>query len=103
MEKLNEKLQRFLELSKEFTVGSREVYGDFNQNIGFTSIGSGFNGTLYMAEAAQTIKKEPTKLEQFEIAQKEKIEKAKRFEEYRELQTDLSNYYSALNKIENNN
>lgn len=98
MEKLNTKVQRFLELSKEFTVDSNKVYDGFQQQ--FTSISmSGYYETCCDNRTEQ--EKPPTKLEQFEIAQKEKIEKAKRFEEYLHLQTELSNYYTALNKIEN--
>lgn len=100
MEKLNEKLQRYLELSREFTVSSDKVYDGFQTNYStFYSSGSVIHGISVMYDPKE---KTPTKLEQFEIAQKEKIEKAKRFEEYLQLQTDLSNYYTALNKIENN-
>lgn len=101
MEKLNTKVQRFLELSKEFTAKSSEVYGDSFYESNYITINS--NGLYTSNIISHGIPVEaPTKLEQFEIAQKEKIEKAKRYEEYLELQTELSNYYTALNKIENN-
>ncbi len=98
---LNEKLQRFLELSSEFTVKSHEVYDGFQEQFTSISINAGCGG-YYAIDSSQKEAQQPTKLEQFEIAQKEKIEKAKRYEEYISLQTDLKQYYSALNKIENN-
>lgn len=102
---MEEKLIRFLKLSEEFTVKSDEVYDGFeveplyiNSSSGcytlpIGAVGCGFN----------TITNDPpkTKLEQFETAQLEKIEKAKRYEEYLTLRTDLLNYYNAKEKLNN--
>lgn len=95
---MENKIKRFIELSKEFTVKSSEAYGDFNPYVGNITINGGC-GTYYTINSEEQSKKQPTKLEQFEIAQKEKIEKAKRYEEYLELQSSLSEYYTVLEKL----
>lgn len=94
---MENKIKRFIELSKEFTVKSDEVYSNFNPNAGFATINNG--GLYYTIDAqAQNIKL-PTRIEQFTKAQQDKVEKAERYEEYLTLQADLSNYYNALTKL----
>lgn len=100
---LNEKLQKFVELRKEFTVESSKVYESFNTNsifTGSTTIVSG--GCFTSINSLSQTTKEPSKLKQLAIAQKERVEKARRYEEYLELQTSLSNYFPALNRLEKN-
>jgi hypothetical protein len=94
---MEDKIKRFIELSKEFTVKSNDVYGDFNHNAVFTFTGSG--GSYYWTGAQAQNIQPPTKLEQFTKEQQDKVEKAKRFEEYITLQRDLSDYYNALIKL----
>lgn len=96
---MENKIKKFLELSKEFIVTSNEVYegfSDITTGITYTHSGYGIlNGICHNG-------KQPTKLEQFEKAQLEKIAKVKRYEEYLQLQTDLLEYYTAKEKLNNN-
>ncbi len=84
---MENKIKRFIELSKEFTVGSKEIYGD--------------TAPIYISGSCVNIIHEfqPTRLESFTKEQQEKVEKAERYEEYLALQTDLSDYYNALTKL----
>lgn len=94
---MENKIKRFIELSREFTVGSKEVYGDSIPNMNILTIGNG--GGYYTIDAQTQNIKVPTKLEQFAKEQQDKVEKAERYEEYLTLQTDLSNYYKAVTKL----
>ena len=102
---MENKIKRFIELSREFTKDAEEVYegfkvdntGDMHINGNF-SIGTG-NGYITTAQTYSQIT--DSKAEQFEKSQLEKINKVKRYEEYLELQTSLSEYYNALNKLNN--
>lgn len=97
---MEHKIKRFIELSKEFTINSNKVYEGFENNVanGFTM--SGWT-TASLTNCSGNISKQPTKLEQFEKAQLEKIAKAKRYEEYLQLQTDLLEFYTAKEKLNN--
>jgi hypothetical protein len=89
---MENKIKRFIELSKEFTIESKEIYGKNDSSIytaGWTSCATG--------QEQHFIK--PTRLEVFTEEQNKKIAKAERYEEYLTLQTDLSNYYNALIKL----
>ena len=97
---MEDKIKRYLELSKEFTVKSHEVYDGFSENSGYVTVVSG--NTYYMSACESEEPKQPTKAEQFETAQLEKIAKVKRYEEYLKLQSDLLGYYTAKEKLNNN-
>jgi hypothetical protein len=88
---MEEKIKRFIELSKEFTVKSNNIYGDSIATYPSTS-------SVYV-DFTHESQLQPTKLEQFTKAQRDKVEKAERYEEYLTLQTDLSNFYNALTKL----
>lgn len=94
---MENKIKRFLELSKEFTVKSNEVYEGFQEYCGDLTINT--NGYFYASVNSES--KQSIKLEQFETAQLEKIAKVKRYEEYLQLQTDLLEYYTAKGKLNN--
>ncbi len=100
---MEEKLRRFLELSVEFTIDSDEIYDGFVPEIQCTGhiIFGNSNGPYTITATQSNTTPQPTKLEQFETAQLEKIEKAKRYEEYLTLRTDLLNYYNAKEKLNN--
>lgn len=93
---MENKIKRFIELSKEFTVKSDDVYGNFMPST--YTLGVPNMGGCYVVAQTQSIKA-PTILEQFTKAQQDKVEKAERYEEYLTLQTDLSDYYNALTKL----
>lgn len=93
---MEDKIKRFIELSREFTVNRQEIYGEDNTWYGTTSCG--VSGTIRLAYDSD----QPTltsELEKFIRNQDKKVKKAERFEEYLTLQTDLSNYYNALTKL----
>lgn len=94
---MENKIKRYLELSKEFTVKSHEVYEGFSENLNYVNIHSGNNHFESMCKSEQPIY--PTKAEQFETAQLEKVAKVKRYEEYLKLQSDLLEYYTAKEKL----
>lgn len=96
---MENKIKRFLELSKEFTVKSHEVYEGFQETYGSLTLNS--NGYYCTRVIGECPPEQPTKLEQFETAQLEKIAKVKRYEEYLQLQTDLLEYYTAKEKLNN--
>lgn len=97
---MEDKIQRFIELSKEFTVSSDKVYENFYPAGNIISISSNNTVSFYGSASSQSESiKYPTKLEQFTAAQEEKVAKAKRYEEYLELQSSLSNYYKAAEKL----
>jgi len=97
---MENKIKRFLELSKEFTVKSHEVYEGFEETYGNITINGGI---CYTSVGCTTTNgyQTPTKLEQFTKSQQEKIEKAQRYEEYLKLQSDLLEYYTAKEKLNN--
>lgn len=87
---MEEKIKRFVQLSLEFTIRAKEIYP-------MDSLQSYTSGTIYLSTDNMT--PSPSLLERFTKSQKEKIEKAERYEEYLELQKSLSDYYRALNKL----
>ena len=97
---MEDKIKRYLKLSEEFTVKSHEVYDGFSENSGYVTMVSG--NSHYILDCRSEEVKQPTKAEQFETAQLEKIDKVKRYEEYLKLQSDLLEYYTAKEKLNNN-
>ncbi len=93
---MKEKIRRFIELSFEFTISSDNIYTEPNVNYI-----TGFNSATEIRFTAGTVEM-PTRLEAFKKALEYKAKKAERFEEYLQLQQDLSNYYNALKKVEGN-
>lgn len=103
---MENKIKRFIELSKEFTKDAKEVYEGFEVlSAGYLNIQGTNNlhicGTGYVSYTASYSSVTESKAERFEKEQLEKINKVKRYEEYLELQTSLSEYYNALNKLNN--
>lgn len=94
---MEEKIKRFVELSLEFTVSGKEIYKDFTN----THYGGGnfiFTGGSCGSISLNPVST-PTQLETLEKNLLEISEKAKRYEEYLELQILLSEYYKALNNL----
>lgn len=93
---MEEKIKRFVELSVEFTISSDVIYPTgYNNNTFSISAGSG----CIVTGLQSTFTKEPTRLERFEKFSADKVEKAKRYEEYLELQKDLAEYYKIVDKL----
>lgn len=102
MKEIEKSVARFVELSKEFTIDGDEVYEGFETKIGNSPyiIPTTGSGTVYIGVQLQ-YGNVPSKVEQYEKALKEKVEKAKRFEEYLELQKTLTEYFNSVNKLNN--
>lgn len=101
MKEILKSVARFVELSKEFTTGSDEVYEGFKpHSSGSFSISA---GTSYIVSSDSGYKLQvnptPTKLEQYEQSLQKKYEKAKRYEEYLELQKALTEYFNSIEKL----
>lgn len=87
---MENKILRFLELSQEFTIDSKQIFDNDSTNYGFVTIST-------MSGSTQQVPK--TRLEYLTEKLQGEISRAKRFEEYLELRKDLLKYYQALNKL----
>ncbi len=94
---MEEKIKRFVELSKEFTIEIEEIFEYQPQNI--TMNYSNF-GTLSVNCCTQNQVVSKTRLEVLKENAEKEISRAERFEEYLKLQADLSDYYNALEKLQ---
>ena len=104
MEKVNKKVDRYIQLSKQFEKTSSDIFGqEVNSNFILTG-SSNCNGTNYYNIATGHIDhQEPVKgksraekiREQSEI--KAKI--AEDYDEYLQLQKELGDYFTSLNKL----
>ena len=92
---VQEKVKRFVELSREFTVEEKEVFGDVKVT------NSLFMGYMHNSISINhyDLQIQPSRLEVFEKQLNEKAEKARRFEEYITLQNDLGAYFRSLDKL----
>lgn len=103
MEKeVQQKVERFIELSRQFTKSSVELFGYSNEEVcsghGQMSLQDVCRaiGYSYMSEY-----KEPTRAEKIRKEAEEKAKLAEEYDEYIQLQTDLSKYFQALNNLNN--
>lgn len=98
---MEDKIKRFIELSKEFTVDGKEIYKDLTNTHygGVTNTNSCFIGSSTISYSSSPTSVNKTQLETFEENVFKMVEKARRYEEYLILQTDLLNYYKALTKL----
>lgn len=106
MKEILKSVARFVELSKEFTVSSDEVYEGFNgvniyANEGYVTINSTGSLGVQNPTAKLHILSTPTlsKVELYGKSLQAKCEKAKRYEEYLELQKNLEEYFISINKL----
>lgn len=101
MKEIIKSVSRFVELSREFTTNADEVYEGFEEvRPGHFSISA---GTSYISGQVQyssiSFTPLPSKLEQYEQHIQNKYEKAKRYEEYLELQKTLTEYFNSVDKL----
>ena len=96
---MEQKIKRFIELSKEFTLDSDEIYEGFQEMRNNCLTFTGASSVTFASYNNDNLTKYPTKVEQFETEQLEKIAKVKRYEEYLELQSSLLEYYTAKEKL----
>lgn len=91
---MENKILRFLELSKEFTIDSKEIFEYQQQN----DFGIGGHGYITITSQSKQLNSK-TRLELLKEKTEKEVSRAERFEEYLQLQTDLLEYYQALNKL----
>lgn len=98
MEKeIQNKVQRFVELSKQF---SKSEYDLFPQNNGMHQFSTISSGTCYGTINVNSNQNELTRTEKLQQELTAKIQKSKDYDEYLGLQKDLSEYFSAVNKLQ---
>lgn len=103
MKELNKKMARFVELSKEFTTEESDIYEGFEIPTyyhNFTVTASS-NGTNYIQNNITTspAANAGTKEEQYRKYLDGKIKEVERYNEYKKLQVDLSEYFKSEEKL----
>jgi len=93
MEQINKKVQRFLELSLKF---SKSAYDVFPENSGSSGI---IYTTLNCGSSECQVKTSLSRAETIRANAEIEAQKAEEFDEYKTLQQELINYYTALNKL----
>lgn len=92
MKEILEKVARFVELSKEFTTDENQIYEGYQPNgIVFTTNGVNFNYNIVGNTVPKVI--------QYEIYLEEKLNMTRRYEEYKNLQASLSEYFASVEKL----
>lgn len=94
---MEEKIKRFVELSKEFTINAEKIFEYQSQNgdVKYSAFGAlSISGCV----SNQVVSK--TRLEVLKENTEKAVSRAERFEEYLKLQVDLSEYYNALEKLQ---
>lgn len=106
MEKLNTKVGRYIELSQKFQKSAEDIFGKesvnnncitFNGNQSYSVAQSG-TGIYLNSQATET--KPKTRAEKIREKGETEAKLAEDYDEYLKLQTELGNYFKALNKIE---
>lgn len=87
---MEEKVKRFIELSKEFTIDSSQIFEFIPQNFTLS----------YATNCCSNQVSRKTRLELLKENLEREASRAERFEEYLKLQADLSEYYNALEKLQ---
>jgi hypothetical protein len=97
MKKILEKVARFVELSKEFTKYEDEIYEGFQIPLSYEYLVSSNTGTINFSNIPNP--EYGTKQQEYKKFLNEKIEAVDRWEEYKTLQADLSEYFNSVNKL----
>ena len=96
MEKVNKKVERYIQLSKQFNKTSEDIFGKEISNFLIASpSGVAYLSTTKDNEASQEKSRAEKIREQSEI--KAKI--AEDYDEYLQLQKELGDYFTSLNKL----
>lgn len=115
---MEEKVKRFLELSKKFSKSAESVFGDdrpkyntingcvYSNSIGYNITDSlSINGREIYIDSDGTVKakdnKELSRAEKIRAEAEIKATLAEEYDEYIKLQNDLSLYYAVLNNLNN--
>jgi len=99
MEQLNNKVERYIILSKQFQKPSSDIFGKEslqNISIGYTTC----EGSISYRVTTEQVK-EKSRAEKIRENAEIQAKLAEDYDEYLQLQKDLGNYYSSLNKLTN--
>ncbi len=97
MEAINKKVERYLILSKQFQKSEKDVFGveqinNLTINSGYISVGSSIS-------TRSEIPKEPSRAEKIWNQAYKDAKRASDWDEYLQLQKDLTDYYTSINKL----
>lgn len=101
MKKIEKKLARFLELSKKFSKTDHEVLGDYENILKLVPEKNYtvFNNYTGLSLSPINEVKNLTRKEEFEEATKQLLILVNEREEYKKLQNELSEYYTAKQNL----
>lgn len=98
MKKILEKVARFVELSKEFSIKESDMYEGFEVPINYTySLMA--SGNAKTSVSSLNSPETQGKQEAYYNFLNDKMELVKRWEEYKSLQEDLNNYFKSVDKL----
>lgn len=97
MEKVNKKVERYIQLSKHFEKSSEEIFGKetLSNVITFSEGFLGCGRTISYSEAS----KEKSRAEKIREQSEIKAKIAEDYDEYLQLQKELGDYFTSLNKL----
>jgi len=99
---IEQKILRFIGLSREFISQPKDLYGDSSNTLSI--VDTGHTGMVYSGNLTfrtSSNESSPTQLELLKRSLDAKYEKAQRWQEFVELRNDLNSYFSAKNKLNN--
>lgn len=100
MEQINKKVERYIQLSKYFERTSKDIFEEDSSRYPFT----GVSGTVYLTatgeiQVNQTGVKEKSRAEKIREQSEIKAKIAEDYDEYLQLQKELGDYFTSLNKL----
>ena len=104
MEKVNKKVERYIQLSKQFNKTSEDIFGkEVNSNFNFTGSsvyhGVSINDISTGYTQHQESVKEKSRAEKIREQSEIKAKIAEDYDEYLQLQKELGDYFTSLNKL----
>lgn len=100
MEKVNKKVERYIQLSKQFEKSSKDIFGEeVNNNYVFTGVCNGTFVTAVGYTTQQETVKEKSRAEKIREQSEIKAKLAEDYDEYLQLQKELGDYFTSLNKL----
>ena len=95
MEQINNKVARYIHLSKKFSKTGQEIFGSAYES----NTGGCISLTTRYSQQQDIVVKEKTFAEKIREAAETQAKLAEDYDEYLQLQKDLGNYFSSLNKL----
>lgn len=104
MEKVNKKVERYIQLSKQFEKTSKDIFGEeINSNFIFTGSSvyhgiSNYDISTGYTQHQESVK-EKSRAEKIREQSEIKAKLAEDYDEYLQLQKELGDYFTSLNKL----